>query len=356
MAFNIVDLVASQMTPDNIRAMASLLGESHDKVGSAVSGGTPAVLGSLISSLEHQSNKAAFERAINDTDDGILDDIAGALTGRGNSLVGIGQELLGGILGGKGLGSLARALAKFSGLSGESSNSLLGMLAPLLFGSLKRKARSDSMDIGGLIDLLRGQKHNVAAAIPSSLGRELSGTGLLQGVMDTGDKVAATAARTAAQAGDAAEEAASAGGSLLKKILPLILLLIAAFLIFQMLNRPSEPEVVTAPGGEMLASLNTEMEGMVSDTVDTLRSVNSPQSAQLAVENLSSVDRSLDNLLGLVDGMPPSQSSALAATATRLLPGLKSASASAREIPGVEPVIGSYLDSIESKLTRLSQR
>lgn len=53
MAFNIMDMVMQQLTPDNIKAVAGMLGEDQAKVSSAFSGAAPAILGGLVSSFSN---------------------------------------------------------------------------------------------------------------------------------------------------------------------------------------------------------------------------------------------------------------------------------------------------------------
>ena len=52
MAFNIMDLIKDQITPDNIGigAIAGMLGEDEKKTSSGIAGAIPAVLGGLLGS------------------------------------------------------------------------------------------------------------------------------------------------------------------------------------------------------------------------------------------------------------------------------------------------------------------
>ncbi len=58
MAFNIMDMVLKQLTPDNIKAVAGMLGEDQGKVTSAMSGAAPAILGGLVSAFSQPSGQA----------------------------------------------------------------------------------------------------------------------------------------------------------------------------------------------------------------------------------------------------------------------------------------------------------
>ena len=50
MAFNIMDMIKDQITPDNIGAIAGMLGEDEKKTSSGIAGAIPAVLGGLLGS------------------------------------------------------------------------------------------------------------------------------------------------------------------------------------------------------------------------------------------------------------------------------------------------------------------
>ena len=68
MAFNIMDMIMDQVTPDNLKAVAGMLGEDESKVSSAISGAAPAILGGLVSSLGKPEGKQAFEQQLEQAD------------------------------------------------------------------------------------------------------------------------------------------------------------------------------------------------------------------------------------------------------------------------------------------------
>jgi hypothetical protein len=355
MAFNVVDFLKGQMTPDRIQALAGALGEDPGKVGTALSSATPALLGALASSLSQPAGTRQLEQALDRTDTSVLDNFAGAVGGSGGSMMDAGSKLLGMLFGGDTTAKLASALASYSGLSGKSSGSLLSLAAPLLLGALKRKSASEGMDVGGLASMLLGQRQQIANAIPSGLGNALAGTGVLQGVADTGARATADIHRVSHAAARETREVAAEGGSFLRKIVPLALLLIAAFALWQWFSRPSDD--VAQPAVDSAAMTATgEVGELMNDSVESLRSITSVDTAQGALANLDSVNRSLDNLTGLAANLPGTAREALAAAISRGLPALQAAAQAARQIPGVNDVIGPTVDSIEAKLIQLSTR
>ena len=89
--------------------------------------------------------------------------------------------------------ALAGAVGKFAGLGQGASGSLLGLLAPVVMGTIAKQQGTHSLDASGIASLLASQKDNIAAALPSGFGNLLGGTGLLNSL--------GGAARTASGAG-----------------------------------------------------------------------------------------------------------------------------------------------------------
>src|SRR5262249_59300989 len=93
-------------------------------------------------------------------------------------------------------------IAKFTGLGQGASGSLLGMLAPIVMGTIgKHQSAAGALDANGIASLFASQKDNIAAALPSGFGSLLSGTGLMNSLGD--------AARTATAPGGEATRAVS---------------------------------------------------------------------------------------------------------------------------------------------------
>jgi hypothetical protein len=101
------------------------------------------------------------------------------------------------LVGGQNQNVLAEAIAEFYGLDQGEAGSLLSMLAPIVVGTIAQHQRTThGLDADGIANLLAGQKDNIATALPSGLGRLLSGTGLLNSLGDS--------ARTAQNGADSA--------------------------------------------------------------------------------------------------------------------------------------------------------
>ncbi len=361
MAFNIMDMVIKQITPENIGAIAGMLGEDKSKVGPAISGAAPALLGGLVSSLSQPAGKQAFEQQLEKADPGLMDNLAGLLGGGGGtSLLDTGVNMLGSLFGDNKTSLLASALSSFSGLSESTSKSLLGLATPMLMGMLRSKSKSDNLSSGGLIDMLMGQKDNIAKAVPSQMASSLSGSGLLDGVL-TATRPAATAAAAStatasSQAAAAGREAADKGGSLLSKLLPLIILAIVAWLAYQFFLKPDSAPRDAQPGSSVGAvQLEDQLGELMGKASNILSGIDSADEAANALGQLQSVDMGLGQLVSAAANLPAGKAQALAASFNQFAPQLEQAVGHAYSIPGAREVLSDSVDSILRKLKVIAE-
>lgn len=263
MAFNLVDLIKDQVGSAVMTQLGSALGGNSDVTEKAVGGAIPSILQGLMGSASTNNGAESLFKAVQDQDDGILSNLGDLIGGGADSpFASAGSGVLSSLLGGGALGNLASAVAGFSGLGKGSSNSLMGLLAPVIFSVIKRKVLGGGLNAASLASMMMGQKDNIAAAMPAGLSEQLSSSGFLDSIGDTlkggtdsvtsaavsaGDAVSDTASAavsavsdTAGAAvnaagdavgavGDAAADTAKAGGSLIGKLLPLIVIGAAAF-------------------------------------------------------------------------------------------------------------------------------
>jgi len=274
MAFNIVDLVKDQMSDAVMNQLGSVLGGSSDATSKAVDGAIPSILEGLMNKAGSADGADSIFKAVQDQDDGILSNL-GDLIGGGidSPFASMGFTVLRSLLGNSMLGNIAGAVGGISGLGRSKSSSMLGLVAPIIFGVLKRKVLGGGLNASSLASMLTGQKSNIAAAMPAGFAEKVGSADMIDDVADTVkggvgsvSKAASTAADTVGQAagsvGNAAVDTASTGGGMLGKLLPLILLLGAAFfglkmfggkgtttedVVVQSQPAPVVTETVTAP-------------------------------------------------------------------------------------------------------------
>ena len=197
MAANLVSLVMQFLTPDMIGRIAAALGLDRNKVGSAISGAVPALLAAFNNAATQPGGAQKLADAAKQQT-GTLGNFANMLgSGGESSLLQKGSQMLSSLVGGQNQNALTDAIAKFTGLGQGASGSLLGMLAPIVMGTIaQHQGTTHGLNANGIANLFASQKDNIAAALPSGLSSLLSGTGLLNSLGD--------ATRTATAAGSEA--------------------------------------------------------------------------------------------------------------------------------------------------------
>jgi hypothetical protein len=108
--------------------------------------------------------------AVDNADDGILSNV-GSMLGKSTDF---GSAALRSVLGGGGLSELGGNIGKTSGLSGKAVTTLLGLLAPIVLGVLRKLKHARGLDSFGLSNLLSSQRDNIAAAMPEGMGESFS--------------------------------------------------------------------------------------------------------------------------------------------------------------------------------------
>src|SRR5215831_7048980 len=202
MAINLFSLVMQFLTPDMIGRIATALGVDRNIAQAAVSAVVPALLAGFSKTATQPGGAQKLVDAARQQT-GTLGNFANMLgTGGQSSLIENGSQMLSALLGGQGQNSLAQAVAKFAGLNQGSVNSLLGMLAPVVMGTIgQQRQQGRALDASGITNLLSSQKDNIAAALPAGLSDLLGGTGLLDALGDAAQSARAAgseAARVAA--------------------------------------------------------------------------------------------------------------------------------------------------------------
>jgi hypothetical protein len=210
LSINLVSLAMQVLTPDMIARIASRLGVNQSMVGKAITAAVPTLLGSLAGvASSPQGAKSLFE-TIGKQPSGLLENLAGTLGGAGHdSLVQAGTSALGSLLGGSSTAALTGAIEKYAGLSSGTGSSLLGMLTPVVLGTLGKQVTSGGLDAAGLAGLLSAQKTNISAALPGDFAKLVGGTGLLDSL---GANVAG-ASQAAVQTSQAAAKSAASSAS-----------------------------------------------------------------------------------------------------------------------------------------------
>ena len=171
MATNLVDSVTSYLTPDVMQKISSLVGENPSTTQRAMEGIVPALLSKMADMSSSSDGANQLSNMINQSPNGrLLGNLSGELSGGSatQKIMNSGRDILSGLFGG-GLNTGVESIARFLGLRNSSVTSLLSIAAPLILGVLGKERSSQGLSVGGLANLLTGQKSLLAGLVPAGL-------------------------------------------------------------------------------------------------------------------------------------------------------------------------------------------
>jgi len=363
MATNLISLVMQFLTPDMVGRVATALGLDRNKVQSAISGAVPALLAAFNNTATQPGGAQKLADAAKQQA-GSLENFASVLaTGGQSSLLEKGTQMLSSMVGGQNQNALTDAVAKFTGLGQSASGSLLGMLAPVVMGTIaQHQGTTRGLDANGIANLFASQKENIAAALPSGMSNLLSGTGLLNSLGD--------AARTAKAAGSEAMRQASANrlvdaarprgpdtssSNWLYWLLPIAA---AAALLIYFAVRPTQEVVQQGMSqAQNVAGQGVDVGKQITNSIASLRTtldgVSDVTSAKAALPKLQEVAAQIDKTGGEVGQLSADQRKLLAGLVNPMMPAFNQLCDKVLAIPGVAEVLKPSVDTLKAKLTAL---
>jgi outer membrane protein OmpA-like peptidoglycan-associated protein len=270
MAANLIDLAKNILSSEITHRISSELGENPEHVEKAIGAGIPAILAGLLKMLSTSGANRLSDMLKHDPSelssmgglDGVLGNLGRAFGGGSvNSLIAYGQTLLRSLFGGQ-LSSIVDVITKSSGIKESSAGSLLGMLAPLLMGLLRKETAAKGFSAASLTDLLMGQKDAIAKLAPAGLTSAL-GLKSLNELGSAVDSIKLAGAGAARDAGRAMAGAARQGNEWLRWAAPLALLAAVALGLYFWYGGQGAPQNPEQPAN--LAQANRA----VADTART---------------------------------------------------------------------------------------
>ncbi len=347
MSINIVSAVSQYLTPDMIAKIASALGVDQSLAGKAISAAVPSLLGAISGVAGTPEGAQRLHQAVTQQQPGVLDSLAGMIGGSGQaSLVESGTKALGSLLGPAALSGLGGALTRYSGLGSTASSSLLGLLAPVVMGTLGKQVSAGALNASGLASLLASQKSNISAALPS-------------GFTDM------QATRMASQPVSSSPVKQSSGlPGWAQWALPALAL--AALAWWFLGNRaPTVVEQTRPAATQAIQSLQNLVVGgvdvgsSIQKTADGLRTalqgIKDVDTAKAALPTLQDATAQLDKVGSLVNQLPAAGKTAFAAFLTSVRPSLDEAFNKVLAIPGVSAVAKPTIDTIRAKLDAMAK-
>jgi len=197
MSNNLLDLINENITGDVVSNLADFLGESSNNTSSALSSAIPSILAGLVNKSADMQGASTILSLLNQKSDvsGILNNLVTAFSGGEgtNKLLAVGAKLLNSIFGYK-TDDVASLIANASGISKTSSNSLLGLLMPIIFGVLGKTVKAEGITRPDeLVSFLGKQSGFLKNLLPTGLGSILG----IRNLNDLGKKTSKTAAYVA---------------------------------------------------------------------------------------------------------------------------------------------------------------
>jgi outer membrane protein OmpA-like peptidoglycan-associated protein len=229
-AANLIDLAKGYLTTEVVHRISSALGENPERVETAIEAGIPSILAGflkmassggnrLFEMLKHEPSELSHLGGL----DGAFGNLGSLLSGGSiDSVIKYGQSVLSSLFGGK-LNSIVDLIVRSSGIKAGSATSLLGMLAPLVMGMLRKETASRGSTPASLTNLLMEQKDAIAKVAPAGLSNAL-GLGSLSDLSSAADSIRIAGGGAAREVGRTAAAAANRGSEWLRWAAPLALL------------------------------------------------------------------------------------------------------------------------------------
>jgi hypothetical protein len=351
MAANLVSSVMQFLTPETIGRIASILGIDSSKTQSAIGAAVPGMLAGLSNVAAQPGGAQRLADAAN-REGGMLSSFSSMLSsGSQGSIAGKGKQMLASLIGTRDETTLAGAVGTYAGMSRGSSDSLLGMLTPVVMGTIAQEQGTRDPDGRGIAGFLASQRDSILAAMPSGFRDLLSGTGLLDTVRGTERVIPAPRAHDAR----AGKEVRPTSNWLYWVIGAIALAAVLSYLLGQRPERVTPPAIGTAQnltidGFDIRNQINESMAGLRT----TLAGITDTTSAQNALPRLGEISGQIDRMSALKGRLSAEQQAALTGLINQGRPALDDLVNRAVTIPGVAGILRPTLDPVMSKLYALA--
>jgi hypothetical protein len=260
---------------------------------------------------------------------------------------------------------------------------MLGMLGPVVLGTLGQQQRSMGLDASGLVSLLTSQKDQFAAAMPSGLASQLSAAGLIDGATGgvrsaaaaasaAGGRIAEASERTAYQAGQAASAAARSTATSQWPYW-LVAAVVLGGLAWFALGRSGEDTVAqvpppattrTAPGTVGKAPADLTVGGMnlanqINASVGSIKAalpgITDAASAQAALPKIKEATAQLNEVSSRVTQLSPEGKSTLVKLIVVATPTINQMCDKVLATPGAGDIAKPAIDELRGKLDALAR-
>ena len=374
MAINLTSVVMQLLTPEAIGQISSFLGLDRGATQKAAGGAVPALLAGLSDLVSTPAGASQFSKVLSQQKIGSVTDILHGASPQG--LADTGSNMLTGLFGEGAMGSLAQAVGSFAGTGTGGAKSLLGVLGPIVLGTLGQHQRDTGLDANGLTSLLRSQKDQILRAIPLGLSDQLGATGLIdQAEAGARSGMAAASAGAGRMAGATSAAGQTAYNSATRGLTQwpywLAGLIILGGLAWYAADRQgaqtvAEHTTTTQPatGTVGMAPADLTVDGVnlankFSSSVDTLKAalpgITDAASAQAALPKITEATSQLNDISALASKLSPTARTALARQVAAATAAIEPMCDKIIATPGVGAVAKPAIDDLRAKLDTLTR-
>jgi Bacterial protein of unknown function (DUF937) len=359
---NIVQMILNLLSSsDVVSKIASALGISQEQVSKAISAAVPTLLAALAGTASKPGGAADLANAAAKQDAGVLNNLSSLFSGGGAAAASQGSNLLGSLLGGGAAGQIGSVLSRSTGVNETAINKLLGFLAPVVLGAIKKQSKG--LDGASIANMLSEQKGNIASALPSGLGSLLSSAvpGLSSVLGDTSRAASSVAKTATAEVRGAARETTAAGSSVMKWLIPLLLVILAFFLLPKMCGRTA-PETAPVVKEKVAEAVPAEAEStklisdatvLIKDATDGIASIKDETSATAALPKLQDITAKLGALQSQWAKLPQPLQKTVGDALRPLIAKLREAAQPVLALPVVGDKVKPVVDELLAQLAKL---
>ncbi|WP_294277805.1 OmpA family protein [uncultured Chryseobacterium sp.] len=295
MSLNVIDLIKGQLGPALVSQAASQYGESESGISKAIGGFLPVVVGGL---ANHSDDPKVLDHLSNPASGNMLGNLSGEASGHS-----VLSDLLSSIFGDK-VNGLVNTIATYSGVSNNTSHSILNLVAAAAVGAIAKYATDQNLDRSGITALLNDQKSTVSTLMPAGLS--LASLGMdnwnIRYKFDNDEdqiktphhepKIEVTKS-ISSEGTNPDRNTHDGGGSIWKWLLPLLLLIAAAYFIWKQCEKKETTTTTTV----------SDSGTVKTDTMTAVSGANSMSTAASASRTDEDIDLNGTALKGYKGGM-----------------------------------------------------
>jgi peptidoglycan hydrolase-like protein with peptidoglycan-binding domain len=354
MAANLTSVVMQFLTPEVVGQIASFLGLDKTATQKAAAGTVPALLAGLSDLVATPAGTGQLSKLLSQQQVGSPTDLLRNVGAQG--FAESGSSMLSGLFGGRTMDTMAQAVGKFTGTGESGGKLLLSVLGPIVLGALGQHQRSAGLDADGVASLLRSQKDQIVAAIPSGLADQLGAAGLI-------DKIAGAPGRIST---------AAANSALLNRAAHWLgALIVLGGLAWYATERPGQQTVAELPNtmqspartvGVAPPDLTVDgvnLAGQINSSVNTLKSalpgITDVATAQAALPKINEAVAQLNDISARAAKLSPEGRSALAKLIIVVRPSINQMCDKVIAIPDVGAVAKPAIDDLQARLDALAR-